>query len=148
MATTETATDERLIRQLIDEWAKALRSKDIDAVMAAYTPDFVAFDLAPPLQVCGTEAHRKGFEAWFPTFDGPIGHEAHQLSITVGENVAFSHCLNRITGKRTNGEHTDVWVRATVGFRKISGRWFAAHEHVSVPFYMDGSDKAAIDLKP
>jgi hypothetical protein len=22
------------------------------------------------------------------------------------------------------------------------------HEHVSVPFYMDGSDKAALDLKP
>ena len=22
------------------------------------------------------------------------------------------------------------------------------HEHFSVPFYMDGSDKAAVDLKP
>jgi hypothetical protein len=24
----------------------------------------------------------------------------------------------------------------------------ATHEHVSVPFYMDGSVKAAVDLKP
>jgi len=23
-----------------------------------------------------------------------------------------------------------------------------AHEHVSVPFYMDGSNRAAVDLKP
>jgi hypothetical protein len=27
-------------------------------------------------------------------------------------------------------------------------RWMATHEHVSVPFYMDGSVKAAVDLKP
>jgi hypothetical protein len=39
-------------------------------------------------------------------------------------------------------------VRATIGFAKISGTWKATHEHVSVPFYMDGSNKAAIDLKP
>ena len=27
-------------------------------------------------------------------------------------------------------------------------RWMATHEHVSVPFYMEGSVKAAVDLKP
>jgi len=49
--------------------------------------------------------------------------------------------------KRT-GEETDVWVRATVGYRKIDGKWRVAHEHASVPFYMGGGDKAAVDLKP
>lgn len=62
--------------------------------------------------------------------------------------MAFSHSLNRITGKRTNGEETDVWVRATVCFRKIHGQWKVADEHVSMPLYMNGSDKAAIDLEP
>ena len=43
---------------------------------------------------------------------------------------------------------TDVWFRHTIGLRKIDGRWKIVHSHESVPFYMDGSDKAAVDLKP
>jgi PhnB protein len=39
-------------------------------------------------------------------------------------------------------------VRATVGLRKIDGKWSIVHEHLSVPFYMDGSYRAAVDLKP
>jgi ketosteroid isomerase-like protein len=68
--------------------------------------------------------------------------------ITAGDNVAFCHCLNRLTGTRTTGEKVDVWFRHTLGFRNVDGRWKIAHDHESVPFYMDGSDKAAIDLKP
>jgi ketosteroid isomerase-like protein len=39
-------------------------------------------------------------------------------------------------------------VRQTLGFRKVAGTWKIAHEHTSVPFYMDGSDTAAVDLEP
>jgi ketosteroid isomerase-like protein len=39
-------------------------------------------------------------------------------------------------------------VRTTVGLRKIDGKWLIVHVHESVPFYMDGSDRAALDLKP
>ena len=39
------------------------------------------------------------------------------------------------------------WLRWTLGFRKIDGRWRVAHEHVSVPFDME-SGKAMLDLKP
>jgi ketosteroid isomerase-like protein len=48
----------------------------------------------------------------------------------------------------TDGQNVDLWFRATLGFRKIDGKWTITHEHSSVPFYMDGSFKAAIDLKP
>jgi PhnB protein len=41
-----------------------------------------------------------------------------------------------------------VWIRLTLGFRKIGGAWKVTHEHTSVPFYMDGSFKAAVDLTP
>ncbi|MGH9858125.1 MAG: nuclear transport factor 2 family protein [Acidobacteriota bacterium] len=53
-----------------------------------------------------------------------------------------------MSGKRTNGEETDIRMRVTVGFRKIGGRWLVTHEHTSVPLFMDGSNKAAVDLKP
>jgi ketosteroid isomerase-like protein len=142
------ASDEVEIRERIDQWAKALRAKDLDGLMSHYTRDILVFDLAPPLQYVGIDAYRKNFKEWFSSFQGPIGYEIRDLSITAGGDVAFCHSLNRISGTRTNGEETDVWVRATVGFRKIDGKWMVTHEHVSVPFYMDGSDKAALDLKP
>jgi ketosteroid isomerase-like protein len=116
--------------------------------MSHYTRDILVFDLAPPLQYVGIDAYRKNFKEWFSSFQGPIGYEIRDLSITAGGDVAFCHSINRISGSRTSREKTDVWVRATVGFRKIDGKWMVTHEHVSVPFYMDGSDKAALDLKP
>ena len=30
----------------------------------------------------------------------------------------------------------------------LAGTWKIAHEHTSVPFYMDGSFRAAVDLEP
>jgi uncharacterized protein (TIGR02246 family) len=141
------SSDEAQIRQRIEDWAKALRAKDLEGVMSHYSPDLLAFDLAPPLQH-RREAVRKGLAEWFPTWDGPIGYEIRDLAVTAGDDVAFSHSLNRLTGRRTSGETTDVWVRSTVCFRKIAGEWRVVHEHSSVPFYMDGSYRAAVDLEP
>jgi ketosteroid isomerase-like protein len=142
------AIDEAQIRGLIDDWVKSVRAKDVNGVMSHYAADIVTFDLAPPLQYAGTDALRRSLAEWFPTFRGPVGYEIRDLSITTGDDVAFSHSLNRISGTRTDGEETGVWIRATVGFCKIDGKWMITHEHLSVPFYMDGSYKAAVDLKP
>jgi uncharacterized protein (TIGR02246 family) len=142
------ADDEAQIRKLIDDWAKAVHGKDVDEVVSHYAADVVTFDLAPPLQYPGADALRKSLAAWFSTFRGPVGYEMRDLSITAGDDVAFCRSLNRISGARTDGEATDVWVRATVGLRRIDGTWKITHEHASVPFYMDGSYKAAVDLEP
>jgi ketosteroid isomerase-like protein len=83
-----------------------------------------------------------------PPWQGPIGYEIRNLSILVGDDVAFSHSLNRMHGTKTDGAKGDLWFRHTFGFQRIKGEWKIAHEHESVPFYMDGSFKAAIELKP
>ena len=140
--------DEIRIRQLVEEWATAIGAKDVDRAVSYYAPDVVSFDLTPPLQYAGADAIRQGLAQWFPTWVGPIGYEIRDLTITVGGDVAFSRSLNHMTGKRTGGTETDVWVRATVGFRKVGGTWQIVHEHASVPLYMDGSERAALDLKP
>jgi ketosteroid isomerase-like protein len=41
-----------------------------------------------------------------------------------------------------------MWTRSTVGLKKINDAWKITHEHNSVPIYMDGSDRAALDLRP
>jgi uncharacterized protein (TIGR02246 family) len=140
--------DEAQIRTLIEGWAKAISAKDVNAVMSHCAADIVTFDLAPPLQTTGADALEKSLEAWFPTFRGPVGYEIRELCITTGEDVAFCCSLNRISGARSDGTETDVWVRATVGLRKIDGKWLIVHAHESVPFYMDGSYRAAVDLEP
>jgi ketosteroid isomerase-like protein len=116
--------------------------------MSPYAPDLLLFDLAPPLQYRGAAVHRKNLEEWFLTFGGPVGYEIRDLNITAGDDVAFCHSLNRISGARTDGTETDVWVRATVCVRKIGGKWTITHEHVSVPFEMRPPFKALLDLKP
>jgi predicted dithiol-disulfide oxidoreductase (DUF899 family)/ketosteroid isomerase-like protein len=142
------ANDEARVSELIADWAAAVRTKDVDRVISHCAVDVVSFDLAPPLQYAGRQALGKSLAEWFSTFDGPIGYDVHDLSVTAGGDVAFCRSLNRIRGKRTNGDVTDVWVRATIGCRRVGGRWLIAHEHASVPFYMDGSDRAALDLTP
>ena len=140
--------DEAQIRQRIDGWTKALHSKDLDGLMSHYAEDIVVFDVPPPLRYDGAVTYRKNWADWFASFRGPnVGYEIRDLSITAGDDVAFCRSLNRITGARTSGEDTDVWVRATVCFRKIDGTWLVTHEHVSVPINMQ-TFHAELDLKP
>jgi uncharacterized protein (TIGR02246 family) len=140
-------SDEADIRRRIADWAKALRARDLEGIMSHYAPDLLTFDLAPPLRQ-RRDAVRKGLAEWLPTWDGPLGYEIRDLAVAAGDTVAFSHSVNRLSGRRTSGETTDVWVRATLCFRKIAGAWMVVHEHSSVPFYMDGSYRAAVDLQP
>lgn len=138
--------DETEIRRILEDWRKALLDKDAEALMAHAASDILSFDLAPPLATRGPDL--EGAKAWFATWEGPIDWEVHDLRIELGDNLAFSTSLNRMRGTKTDGEPADLWVRATIGYRKDEGRWIVVHEHVSVPFYMDGSRKAALDLKP
>ena len=140
------ATDEVEIRKVIENWADALRNKDANGVLLHYSPRLVHFSLAPPL--LSTASNAKGLNAWFATWEGPIGYDIRDLNVTVGNDVAFSHSLNRMYGTKTDGTKGDLWFRHTFGFQKIDDEWKIAHEHESVPFYMDGSYKAAADLKP
>ena len=141
--------NETEIRNLIDIHVEALRAKDADAVVVNYAEDNVMFVMAPPLQYkAANSPGKQGVEEWFGTWEGPLGYEIRDLRITAGEDVAFCHCLNRMSGVKTDGEKVDMGLRETLCFRKIDGKWKIAHEHESVPFYMDGSYKAAVDLKP
>ena len=46
----------------------------------------------------------KDLEAWFATWQGPLGYEVRDLKIGAGEDVAFCHSLNRLSGTKTDGE--------------------------------------------
>ena len=126
-------TDDPAVLACIEEVARALRAKDLDALMAHYAPDAVIFDLMP-LRTLGRDAYRKSFEAWFAMVKGPIDFETGDVSIAARDDVAFVCYTSRVRSVRTTGEKTDYQVRVTAGLRKVAGRWLITHEHISMPF--------------
>ena len=139
--------DKAEIRALIDGFVKAIRAKDVNGVMSVFAPDVVSFDLGPPLQHGGGEAFVTRWRELFASYQGPIDYEVHDLSVTAGDDVAFTHSLNRIGGTTRSGQRTDRWLRWTACYRKINDKWLIVHEQVSVPVDVQ-SGKAALDLKP
>jgi uncharacterized protein (TIGR02246 family) len=141
------ATDEAQLRQIIEDWAQAVRSKDIDQLTSNYASDVLLFDVVNQLQHVGSAAVRTRAMQWIASFEGSIGYEVRDLRITTDNNVAFCHSLNGINATTKDGQKVAMWVRATVCFRKMDGMWRVTHEHSSVPF--DGeSGKASLNLKP
>ena len=72
-------TDKAQIRAVIEEWADALRNKDAHRALSHYAPNVVHFSLAPPLLSTASKkeglTNAEGLNAWFATWQGPIGYE-------------------------------------------------------------------------
>lgn len=140
-------TGESQIRAVIESWAGAVRNKDVHARLENHAPDVVTFDAVSPLRRVGTAGIQQRVQEWFGIYEGPIGYEVRDLSITAGNEVGFSHSLSRVSGSLKDGKKVDMWVRETCCFRNVHGKWMATHTHVSVPFDAT-TGKAALDLKP
>ena len=139
-STADRAALEALFQPLVRVYA----DRDADAVVEAYAPDAVIFDLSPPLGRRGMT--RETVAAWLAGWDGPIQIDARDVNLAVDRDLAFVSALSRMRG-RQGGEDQDMWYRTTMCLRKTGGRWRIVHDHSSVPFYMDGSYRAAVDLK-
>lgn len=139
------SSDEAQIKGLIDGRVRAIYEKDVEAVLSQYAPDAVIFNLAPPLQTKGADG--EAIRKWFSGYRGAISYEIRDLSIAASDDVAFCHYLYRSSGTATDGGEIDMWVRATLCFRKVEGQWVITHEHDSEPFDMQ-TLKALLDLKP
>ncbi len=139
--------DEAEIKRVIEGYVEAHRAKDIDGVMSMYAPEIVTFDVVPPLQYVGADAMRKRWEEVFSSLPGPFGYEIADLSITVGEDMAFTHSFNRTSATLPTGQKIGTWVRSTACWRKIGGQWLIVHDQISVPVDVQ-TGRAVLDLKP
>jgi len=139
--------DEIQIRQQIDDFVKAFRTRDANLMMSLYAREMVAFDVVPPLQDAGTETYKKVWEETFKHFRDPIDIQVSDLNIITGDNVAFSYKLLHLHATMADGHNVDFWERMTLCFCKIHGKWLIMHEHVSVPVDL-ATGKAALNLRP
>jgi len=132
--------DQNEIRDLIEQWAAAVRSGDLTTVLRDHADDIVMFDVPPPQEgVRGIEAYR---ETWPPFFEwqaqGAV-FEIVSLDVTAGAAVAFAYALLRCGSPEELAQRPDQRLRLTVGLRKKGGRWTVTHEHHSFPDSSDAS---------
>ena|SRR5687768_7532986 len=132
MATaTSKQTVEKEIKALTEEWVAAVEAKDFDGIVSHYADNVTAFDVPPPLQIKGAGSVRQNMTNWLNSFEGPAQVHFKDMEIAAGEDVAFLHTLTSVTPK---GESNRSWVRVTVCYQKIDGKWLVTHEHASLPF--------------
>jgi uncharacterized protein (TIGR02246 family) len=126
-------SDDTAIRHLVENWARAVRSKNLNGILARHSPDMLMFDVPPPLQSKGLEAYRQTWDVFFSWWQDSGVFDIREMNITAGIDVAFVTALMRCSGTETNGDKTDLDFRLTVGLRKIDGEWVVMHEHHSIP---------------
>lgn len=133
------------IAAVMEAVRQGLLQRDARAVAGAYAPDAVIFDLAPPL------AHSMDVQQlvnWLEGWDGPVDQTLQDFQVAVNGDLAVGYGLVHVSTRTKSGEAAAWWMRLTACLARQGGEWKITHEHTSVPFFMDGSYRAAIDLSP
>jgi len=141
--------DKNRILDLIARRNAAVARGDAEAIVAPLSEEVVAYTLAPPLAHSGAEARdATAVEAWLATWHEPPRVELRDPTVLLDGDLAVAFGFAAMRSTTAGGEDNILWYRTTTVLRRRDGKWTIVHEHESVPFLMDGSDKAALDLEP
>ena len=124
--------NELQIKTLIENWAAAVRNKDIDAILAHHSEDIVMYDVPFPFQSIGIEAYRTTWDLYFK-YTRPGVFDIQELHIIADEKVAFCYATMKCADKSDTADFVDLLFRLTIGLKKINDQWTILHEHHSVP---------------
>ena len=125
-------TDEQLIRRLIEEWATAVHTGDMEGVLADHASDIVMFDVPPPEQgVRGLNAYRESWPGFFEWQASGAMFDIESLDVTAGADVAYAVALLRCGTPAELASRPDRRLRLSIGLRKEDDRWVVSHEHHS-----------------
>lgn len=132
-ASNDRSKVEAEIRDLIESWARAVRTEDLGGILANHSPEILMFDLPGPIQSKGINAYKKSWPSLFTWFRGSGAFDLSELNVTAGDDVAFATALIHCRGAEASGEKKEVEGRLTIGLRRINGQWTVMHEHHSEP---------------
>lgn len=137
---------EQEIRAALDNFLKTVSAKDVDAIMAFYASDVVAYDAIAALQFKGAEAYGEHWRQCLSAC-GALSMAASDIHIAAVGDLATCHYLHRCAGVDEKGEGQACWMRATVVWRRQDGDWKIIHDHYSAPFDPE-SGQAMMGLVP
>jgi ketosteroid isomerase-like protein len=123
--------DEIAIRNQIETWAAAVRSRDMAGILKNHAADMIMFDVPPPLQLRGVLAYEASWPQFYDASPKPIRFDITEMHVTAGSEVAFVVALMRCAV--IEGGNADLDFRLTVGLRKSNDQWIVTHEHHSIP---------------
>ena len=98
--------NETEIRQLVENWARAVRARDMEGVLAHHAADIVMFDVPLPLQSRGMDEYKKTWDVFFAhNRGGPGSFDVTEVQITAGDTVAYCHALRKIFRLNRSPDH-------------------------------------------
>lgn len=119
------------VTEVFETWMKAYEDRDVEKVLACYTPDAVYIGTGEDEKMLGVDEMREGFERAFAQCDS-MDVEIGWTSVSSHGEVAWlvAECLFRID---TGGPELWLHGRVTAVLVKRDGRWLVAHSHTSTP---------------
>ena len=99
---SDNTKDETAIRNLIEDWASAVRRKDLNGILRNHSADMLMFDLPPPPQSKGLEAYKKTWDLFFSWAHEPVVFNINEMSITASDDVAFAAAVMCCSGTETS----------------------------------------------
>jgi ketosteroid isomerase-like protein len=125
-------TNEGLIRELIENWVAAVKSKNIDGILAHHHKDMVMYDVPEPFRSVGLEEYKKTWDTFFNATQLGV-FDIQEISIVAGEEVAFCFASMKCVDRNASGVYEPLDFRLTIGLKKIDKQWTILHEHHSIP---------------
>ena len=135
------------IRSVVAVWVEAFRTRSVDTARGIHDSSIVSFDIVPPLRYRGFDDYVTAWNGAFESFAGPIEIALHDQTITVRDDIAFSHSLNRFSATKHDGVKVEYWFRWTPCFQKLDGKWLIVHDHSSLPTDF-ANGHSVLDLQP
>jgi len=126
-------TDDSAVRDLLEQWAAAVRAKKMSEVLANHSLDFRMFDVPSPFESRGLTAYEDTWKLFYSSQPEPVAFDIKWMQVVAGDDVAFAFAHMQCVEPTEKEKRTPLDFRLTVGLRKIEGRWTIVHEHHSVP---------------
>ena len=129
------------MEEMLDNYAAAVRAKDVDAFVGLYADDVRTFDLWSVWSYDGKDALRRMVEEWFGSLGTDIvAVEWDEVRAQDGEDVAALSAFLTYRGLSAEGEELrSMNNRLTWVLRKEGdGSWKIAHEHTCGPAGEEG----------
>jgi uncharacterized protein (TIGR02246 family) len=132
---------------MLDAYAAAVRSKDVDALVGLYADDVRTFDLWSEWSYDGKDAFRGMVAEWFGSLpdDEVVSVTFDEVRTQAGTDVAAVNAFTTFAAVSPDGtELRSMNNRLTWVLRKSAdGAWKIVHEHTSAP----AGDEGKVQLR-
>lgn len=131
--------------EMLERYAAAVRTKDVEAFLDLYADDARNFDLWGVWSYDGKDALRAMVEEWFGSVGtDTIGVEFDEVRTETGEDVAAVSAFTTFRGISAAGEELrSMNNRLTWILRREGDGWKIVHEHTSAP----AGDEGKVSLR-